>query len=288
MRRVAFTLLLVVGLGACASPVTVAGDAGDLTLPRGPERIVSLSATHTEILYALGRGDLVVAVDLTSDYPAEVDTKPRVDAFNFDVEEIASFDPDLVITAFDFQGEIAALERVGIPALLLGPATTLDDAYAQIETLGAVTDSSRAAEQLVLGMKSRIGELVGRARGSSLSVFHEVDSTLFSANSSTFLGDIYRRLGLTNIADAVPDEFGSGYPQVSEEYLFAEDPDVIFLGDAQFGESRVTVTARAGWETLTAVQRGAVFELDGDLASRWGPRTVMLVSEIVEAIEAAG
>jgi iron complex transport system substrate-binding protein len=120
-----------------------------------------------------------------------------------------------------------------------------------------------------------------------LTVFHEVDNTLFSANSSTFLGDIYRRLGLVNIADAVPDEFASGYVQLSEEYLFSQDPDLIFLGDAGFGENSATVRARPGWDALSAVRHGAVFELDGDIAGRWGPRTVTLVEEIVAAIKAA-
>ena len=136
-------------------------------------------------------------------------------------------------------------------------------------------------------MQSRIDALIASTSGTQLTFFHEVDNTLFSANSSTFLGDIYARLGLINIADAVPDEFGSGYVQISEEYLFAQDPDIIFLGDAGFGESLETVRMRPGWDTLSAVDNGTVFELDGDVAGRWGPRTVELVEDVVAAIEAA-
>ena len=111
-----------------------------------------------------------------------------------------------------------------------------------------------------------------------------VDSTLFSPNSASFLGDIYARLGLVNVANEVPDQFGSGYVQVSEELIFDTDPDLIFLGDAAFGESVETVSSRPGWNTLTAVQNRWVFELDGDVAGRWGPRTVDLVADIAEAI----
>ena len=288
MKRLAGSLLLVSTLlVSCASPVSVEGDAGRLVLDDRPERVVSLSATHTEILYAIGAGDRIVATDLTSNFPGEAATTTKVDAFNFNIEEIAATKPDLVVTAFDFQGEVAALQAIGIPVLLLIPASNLDDTYEQIEILGDVTGRESEAADLVSSMQTQIDDLVSSTSGESLTMFHEVDNTLFSANSSTFLGDIYRLLGLTNIADAVPDEFGSGYVQLSEEYLFSEDPDLIFLGDASFGESLETVSGRPGWDTLTAVQTGAVFELDGDIAGRWGPRTVDLVEDIVAAIEAA-
>jgi len=280
-------LVMSVVVASCTSPITVDSDTGQLTLDDRPDRIVSLSATHTEILYAIDAADLIVATDLTSNYPAEAEATPKVDAFNFNVEEIAAVAPDLVITAFDFQGEVAALQAVGIPVLLLVPASNLDDAYQQIEILGDVTDRGTEAADLISSMRTRIDGLIGSTPRESLTVFHEVDNTLFSANSSTFLGDIYRRLGLSNIADAVPDEFASGYVQLSEEFLFSEDPDLIFLGDAGFGENIETIRIRPGWDTLTAVQQDAVFELDGDIAGRWGPRTVDLVEDIVAAIEAA-
>lgn len=288
MRRLT-GCFLVVGLllGACGSSITVEGDTGQLTFEDHPERIVSLSATHTEILFAIGAGDSVVATDLTSNFPPEAEANTKVDAFNFNIEEIAATEPDLVITGFNFQGEVEALQAVGIPVLLLAPAANLDDAYRQIEILGDVTGREKEADELVASMRTRIDAMISTTPGVPLTVFHEVDNTLFSANSSTFLGDIYRRLGLVNIADAVPDEFASGYVQLSEEYLFSQDPDLIFLGDAGFGESSETVRARPGWDALSAVRRGAVFELDGDIAGRWGPRSVNLVEEIVAAIEAA-
>jgi len=286
VRRLAvFSLLMTLLVGSCASSVTVEGDAGRVVLDDRPKRIVSLSATHTEILYAIEAGNLIVATDLTSNYPAQAETTTKVDAFNFNIEEIAATEPDLVITAFDFQGEVSGLEAVGISVLLLTPASNLTDAYEQIRILGDVTGRDSEAAELVSSMRSKIDGLVASTSGESLTMFHEVDNTLFSANSSTFLGEIYGLLGLSNIADSVPDEFSSGYVQLSEEFLFSEDPDLVFLGDASFGESIETVSSRPGWDTLTAVKTGAVFELDGDIASRWGPRTVDLVEDILAAIE---
>lgn len=286
MRRLAvFFLLATLLVVSCASPVTVEGDAGRVVLDDRPKRIVSLSATHTEILYAIEAGNLIVATDLTSNYPARAKTTTKVDAFNFNIEEIAATEPDLVITAFNFQGEVSGLEAIGIPVLLLMPASNLTDAYEQIQILGDVTGRDSEAADLVSSMRSKIDGLVASTPGRSLTMFHEVDNTLFSANSSTFLGEIYQLLGLSNIADSVPDEFSSGYVQLSEEFLFSEDPDLVFLGDASFGESIETVSGRPGWDTLTAVKTGAVFELDGDIAGRWGPRTVDLVEDILAAIE---
>ncbi len=267
------------------SKVTVTADNGEVTIIGEPRRIVSLSATHTEILYAIGAGDAVVATDLTSDYPPQAETTDKVDAFNFSVEAVAALQPDLAVLAFDFQGEVESLESLGIPTLLLGPAATLDDAYRQVVVLGRATFHEEEAEATADAMRSRIDAAVesfGTISGGA-SVYHEVDDTLFSANSATLLGDIFRRLGLHNIADAVPDEFGSGFVQLSEEFILFSDPTIIVLGDASFGVTAQSLSDRPGWETLSAVTEGRIIELIGDIPGRWGPRTPELVEDIVGA-----
>ncbi len=125
-----------------------------MVLDDRPKRIVSLSATHTEILYAIGAGDLIVATDLTSNYPAEAEATTKVDAFNFNIEEIAATEPDLVITAFDFQGEVAALEAIGIPVLLLIPPRIWTTPTSKSEILGDVTGRDSEAAELVSSMRS--------------------------------------------------------------------------------------------------------------------------------------
>ncbi len=299
-----FRFLPLVGLAlvmaACGDTTATTGDPGTAPpttstvvlateAPAGaPQRIVSLSATHTEMLYAIGAAEQIAGTDLTSNYPPAAEETPKVDSFNFDVEEVAAMDPDLVVLAFDFAGEVAALEALSIPTLLLPPPTTLEGAYEQLEQLGTAVGRGDAAAELAASMRAEIDGLIEAAAGEPGSLFHEVDNTLFSANSSTFIGDVYRRFGFTNIADEVPDEFGSGFVQLSPEFVIDSDPDFIFLGDAAFGETAATVAQRPGWDELTAVQEGRVVELDSDISGRWGPRTVELVRQVADAIRERG
>ena len=265
----------------------VGTDGREVSFDEVPSRIVSLSATHTEILYAIGAGDQIAGTDLTSDYPPEAQATPKVDAFNFNVEAVAALDPDLVILAFDTQGETAALERIGIPALVLGPAVTIEEMYEQMLMMGTATGRSDEASQLVEDMTARLEAALAGFSTPGMAVYHEVDATLYSANSHTLMGDIYSRFGLVNIADEVPDEFGSGYVQLSPEYILATDPDVIFLGDAGFGETVETVGARPGWDTLSAVAESRVYPLDSVISGRWGPRTADLVEQIRSLLDSA-
>ncbi len=123
---------------------------------------------------------------------------------------------------------------------------------------------------------------VGSA-GTGLSYYHESDPfSFYTPNSSSFIGQLYGLLGMENIADAAPDEFGSGFPQLSPEYILESNPDVVFL--AAFGETPETLAARDGWDTLDAVGAGNVFLLDPDVASRWGPRIVELLGTIADAL----
>lgn len=266
-------------------PVTVDTDLGPVRLAAQPRRIVSLSATHTEMLYAVGAGDQVVGTDLTSNYPPEAEETAKVDSFSFSVEEVAALDPDLVILAFDFQGEADALAALDIPFLLLGPPAQLEGAFAQLLTVGAATghleDASRLAGNLVDGV-AELTDAAAPIRG--VTIYHEVDDLLYSASSESFIGDLYRRLGLVNIADGVD---GGAFPQLTAEYIVAQDPEFIFLGDAGFGVTIDVVEARPGWNTIRAVEEGNVIELDGDIAGRWGPRTVDLMADVYRAVEAS-
>ena len=272
---------------APAFPITVGTGANAVTIKAKPEKIVSLSPTATEILFAIGAGKQVTAVDDQSDYPPEA-PKSDLSGFKPNVEAIARKNPDLVVIQFDTAGLVAGLKALNIPVLTQPPAQKLIDAYSQIEQLGAATGNIGGAADTVTTMQRRIDAAVKAVKkpATPLRYYHEVDNTYYTATSSTFIGEIYTLAGLTNIADAA-DKDKSGYPQLSAEYIIQQDPDIIFLADAKCcGETAQKVGARPGWSTLRAVKTGAIIPIDEDLASRWGPRTPDLFEAIVKAINA--
>ncbi|HEX6236658.1 MAG TPA: ABC transporter substrate-binding protein [Acidimicrobiales bacterium] len=263
-------------------PVEVEAVNGPVTIDERPERIVSLSASHTEMLFAIDAGDQVEAVDEYSTYPEEA---PVTDLSGFEpnVEAVASYDPDLVVINYDANDLVAGLDALDIPVIELPAAVNLDETYEQIGVLGEATGHPDEADALVDDMQSEIQALVDRVpeRAEPATYYHELDDQLHTATSATFIGSIYALAGLENIADEADD--GSGFPQISAELVLDADPDVIFLADESGGVTPETVAARAGWGDLTAVQEGNVVQLDPDIASRWGPRIVDFLRTVVEA-----
>lgn len=256
-------------------PVTVVTPAGTVTVAKKPRRIVSLSPTATESLFAIGAGPQVVAVDDQSDYPKEA-PRTTLSGFTPNVEAIASYRPDLVVIAFDPKGLSSALRRLGITVLHHDAARTLKGAYQQIRQLGLVTGNESGAARVIRRMKERIGRIVKAARpgAQSLSVYHELSPDLYSATSQTFVGKVYEALGLRNIADAA-DAAGTGYPQLSAEYVVSANPDLIVLADSVCcGQTPATVAARPGWDRIAAVRTGSIVRIHDSIASRWGPRIV--------------
>lgn len=288
MRRIVPPLLLVLALvlGACGEPVTIETPEGPVTIESPPERIVSLSATSTEILFAIGAGDRVVASDLHSDHPAEARQTEKVDAFDLNVEAVAALDPDLVVLSFDPGNVVAALGELGIPALFHPAAADLDDVYLQIEQLGVATGRPAEAAGLVAEMQAEIEAVVASAppTDGALTYYYELDPTYFSLTSDTFVGRLLSLIGLESIADAA--DVGP-YPQLSVEFILEADPDLILLADTICCDvTAESVAERAGWDTLSAVRAGRVVELPDDVASRWGPRVVTLLRMVATELEA--
>jgi len=269
-------------------PLVVETINGDMSIEDRPTKILSLSPTATEILFAVGAGDQVIAVDDQSNYPAEAPTS-GISGYAPNLEAILALEPDLVVHSYLPEDIEQGLANVGIPSLPQFAAQTLEDTYQQIEQLGLVTDNSDSALAQVQSMRDSVDQLVARTSNlDSFSFYHELDQTYYSVTSATFIGQVYDMLGLQNIADAA-EGAGSGYPQLSEEYILSQDPDLIFLADTKCcAQSIETVSERNGWNALTAVQSQKIIELDDDIASRWGPRVVEFLEAIVVAIEQIG
>jgi cobalamin transport system substrate-binding protein len=274
---------------AAMFPVTVEGASGKaLTITSRPERIVSLSPTATEMLFAIGAGGQVKAVDDQSNFPQQA-PRTKLSGFQPNVEAIAGYRPDLVLLSNDEQDVVAGLDRLSIPTLLLPAAQKLDGTYGQIELVGKATGHRSEATATVTKMKADIDAIVAGIpeRAAPLTYYHELDDTLFSVTSQTFIGQIYSLVGLKNIADKA-DKEGSGYPQLSPEYLVKADPDLIFLADTKCcGQSAQTLAKRSGFANLAAVKNGTVIPLDDDIASRWGPRVVDFLRTVAAAVAKA-
>jgi iron complex transport system substrate-binding protein len=271
-------------------PVVIHESGGaTLTLSRQPRRIVSLSPTATEMLFAIGAGKQVAAVDDQSNYPASAPVT-KLSGFQPNVEAIAGYSPDLVVAAEDTGGLVKGLQAVGVPALLEPAAKDLDGSYAEIRELGLATGHGSEASALVSRMRSDIASVVasvGRP-ARKLTVYHELDDTYFSATSHTFIGQVYGLLGLQSIADrasgTAPD-----YPQLSSEFVVSARPDLIVLADTKCCHQDLqTVAARPGWGSIPAVRTGQVVGVDDDVASRWGPRVVGFLRTVAPRVAQLG
>ncbi|MEU6021055.1 ABC transporter substrate-binding protein [Micromonospora sp. NPDC047134] len=299
-RLLAATLALAaLTLGACAEKTTetpAAGGSptsgafpvtvGSLTLEQRPEKIVSLAPTATEMLFAVGAGPQVVAVDDQSNYPPEA-PKSDLSGYQPNAEAIAAKNPDLVVLSDDRNKIVDQLATLKIPVYQTSAAQTLDDTYRQLTELGILTGNADTGAEVVRRMKEDIEKLVAQVpdRIQAPTYFHELGPELYTATSKTFIGSIYALAGLENIADpSDADGRSAGYPQLSQEVIVAANPDFVFLSDVTCcQQSAATVKARSGWADINAVRNDQIVELDDDIASRWGPRVVDLLRTIVDA-----
>jgi iron complex transport system substrate-binding protein len=262
----------------------VVKSANAAAVPRDPARIVSLSASATEDLYAVGAGKQVVAVDQYSAYPANA-PRTSLSGFQPNVEAIARYRPDLVVNDSNVNNLVPLLGKLHIPVLIEPAPTTLNGAYAQVEQLGAATGHRAQAVRAADGMRSQIAAIVSslpRPKRAP-SVYHELDQNFYSASSHTFIGQLYSLLGLRNIADQAPH--ASAYPQLSSEYVVASNPDLIVLADTVCcGQSYRTVSKRPGWSHIAAVKNHAVVAVNDSIASEWGPRIVLFLRTVAAEV----
>jgi iron complex transport system substrate-binding protein len=257
-----------------AFPVTVHAANGDVLIKKRPVRVVSLSPSATEDLFAVGAGAQVIAVDDQSDYPKRA-PRTNLSGFRPNTEAIASYNPDLVVISND-GGLAASLEKLGITVLLEPAPNTIAEAYDEVRQIGQATGHAGAATTVIRGMQSQLTALIRSVpkRSRHLKVFHELSPDYYTATSATFIGRMYRLFGLRNIADAA-DSSHSGYPQLSAEYIVSANPDIVVLADSVCcGQTAATAGERPGWQLVSAVRRGRVVTVDDSVASRWGPRIV--------------
>lgn len=271
--------------------VIVTDGAGrSVEIPGQVNRVISLAPSTTEIVYALGAGDRMVAVDMYSDHPPEVAdlTKITNPDMSVNYEQISALEPDVVLAAaITAPDVITQLETLDIPVVVVGSFNStfvgvLDD----IKLVGKVLGLDDQANELTSSMQvdwdtlvNKVADLEERPR-----VFWELDATdpakPYTIGAGTFVNELLIAAGGVNV-------FGQSenpYPQVSLEQIVVEAPEVILLANSIWGVTPDMVYARAGWEEIPAVKNQAVYPINDNLVSRPGPRIVEGLAEVVRVL----
>lgn len=304
MRRFTPVLLFALLLAACAAPaapeptplptlepITLTdGLNRSVTLPaEGAQRVVSLAPSNTEILFAVGAGAQVVGRDEFSNYPPEAASLPSIGGSmgNYNAEAIIDLQPDLVLAAEINPPELVqSLAGLGLTVYYLPNPTDIEGVYANLLTVAQLTGHTADAEALVASLRQRVQAVQEKVAPLSYApvVFYELDATdpnaPFTTGPGTFMDLLIRMAGGINAASSA----ASPWAQFSAEELLVQNPQVILLGDAAYGVTVESVSARPGWDALDAVVNGRVYPFNDDLASRPGPRLVDGLEELAKLL----
>lgn len=260
-----------------SAAVTVTDMKGrQITLEEPAKRIVALTASDCEILYAIGAGDTLVGRGKYCDYPAEVLEVPAVESgASTNMEEIIALDPDVLLMSDMAQTEeqIAQLEAAGIQ-VVVSEATNIEGVYTAVEMIGALMGKEENAAQVIDDMKTTFADIQAKATGDgSKSVYFEVSPLqygLWTAGTNTFMDEIAALMGLSNCFPDVND-----WGEISEEQVLERNPDYIVTITMYFGEGPTPeeeILSRTGWENVTAVKNEAILNLQNNELSRPAPR----------------
>jgi iron complex transport system substrate-binding protein len=280
---------------AAVFPVTLTDDEGTaVEIAAVPGRIVSLTPANTEILFAIGAGDRVVATDESSDYPAEAVALPDVATFAaVDIEQIVALDPDLVLAGglgFTPAESIATLRELGIP-VLVDYAASVEGVYRDITLIGDAVGNAAEAAAVVEGQRLEIQAIADAvdaaavAAGSRPRVYYEVGYTdttgqIFAPAEASFVAQMVELAGADPITTGDPNSY-----EIPLEALIEQDPQVIVLGTNPFYmPTAEAVAARPGWDVMTAVREGDIRPVQDTEITRPGPRLAIGLRNLATAI----
>lgn len=264
---------------AIPKPVSVVDDAGrTVEIAKAPQRLVSLAPSNTEILFALGLGDKVVGVTDFCDYPEEAKAIEKVGGIEPNLEKIVDLDPDLVLAIGGSPAQVekaTEMEKLDLTVLVLEPGD-IEGIMANIELVGKAVGAEKEASELVAQMRKRFDDITAKAKGaeSKPKVFFELDATdpskPYTPGPGSFIDALITLAGGSNVGAGAKMQWA----QLSTEEIIAQDPEVIVLGDANYGVTAEMVKERPGWSVITAVKNDAIYPIDDVLVSRPGPRII--------------
>lgn len=275
--------------GSESFPMTVTDDRGRVvTIDKAPERIVSLAPSNTEILFALGLGDRVVAVSDFSDYPSEAKEKPNIGVYPApNMEQLTDLSPDLILAAEIQTDEvILQLEERGFPVFVLAPQT-IDELLESITLVGKITGQNGEASQLVAEMQDRINAVTEQTdslpQGQRPRVFYIVwHDPLMAPGFGTFQDDLIRKAGGINIARDI-----DGWTTISLEAVIQANPEVMIASISYANDDTLTfqyIQTESRLSDADARQNDRVYGIDGDIISRAGPRVIQALELLARMI----
>jgi iron complex transport system substrate-binding protein len=271
----------------------VDGLGREVTLESPATRIVSLSPSNTELLYAVGAGEQVVGRDAFSDYPEEASSLPDIGGgySEYNLEQIINLEPDLVLAAEINTAELVqSIADLGIPVFYISNPVSFNDLYTTIENVGLLTGHADTAQLVITDAQERVEAVVTAIAEADTApvVFYELDATdpskPYTAGPNTFYSTLISMAGGKNVGDAL----SASWAQISLEELVIQDPDIILLGDSLWGITTESVGEREGWNGLTAVKEGNVFPFDDNLLARPGPPLVDGLEALAQVLHPEG
>jgi iron complex transport system substrate-binding protein len=259
-------------------PLTITDQAGNkVTIPKLPERIVSLVPSNTEILFAIGAGKNVVGVTTNDDYPKEVKNLPKVGDMTINAEKVLAQKPDIIFaSSLNGKETIDKLKKLGLTVVLLD-ANSIKEVYQSIDIAGQVTNQLRNSDKLIGKMEAEklkiFRQVAAAKKDKAVRVWLESDPSLFTAGKGTLLNELTSIAGGDNVAKNL-----NGWPQVQSETVVKWNPDVIV---SMYGDT-TTIQNRTGWNTIHAVQEKRITSIDPNIVSRPGPRIMEAMHQLAK------
>ena len=266
--------------------ITLTDQTGStVTLDKPATRVVALTASACEIVYALGAGDTVVGRGEYCDWPAEAQSVTAVSSgTETNIEQILALQPDLVLMASMDQtaDQVQQIKDAGIQCYVSN-ANDIASTYESIQQIGQLMGKTTEAQTIVDNMKQTFDKL--SAKKLSGTVYFEVSPLeygLWAAGNNTFMNEVAQMIGLTNIFSDL-----DGWAQISEEQVLQRNPDYIvtigmYSGSGQTPEEEIM--ARPNWQDVTAVAKKQVLDLPNNELSRPGPRLADGAQELYDFV----
>jgi iron complex transport system substrate-binding protein len=282
--------LLIIALVGCAGaktpevsevakPISVVDDAGrTVEIAETPQRLISLAPSNTEILFALGLGDKVIGVTDFCDYPEGAKAIEKVGGIEPNLEKLVDLDPDLILAIGGSPAQVekaTEIEKLDLTVLVLEPGD-IEGIMANIELVGQATGAEKEASELAAELRKRFDDITAKAKGaeSRPKVFYELDATdpskPYTPGPGSFIDALITLAGGSNVGAGAKMQWA----QLSTEEIIAQDPEIIILGDANYGVTAEMVKERPGWSVIAAVKNDTIYPIDDVLVSRPGPRII--------------